>query len=95
MTTVEIIARKFRRALRNGTGLQLTLGQLQELAGYGVLDLIVKIEAQELCPPKTFPALSETTGSISNSTASALIGKPKAPQPKLNKASLAALMRNI
>ena len=63
--SVQNIAAKYRRALRNQTGATFSLEQLEELAGYGVLELIARIEAQELCPAKIAPALSEATGSIS------------------------------
>jgi len=44
------IADKFRRALRNGTGATFTLDQLREMAGYGLLVELARIEANELWP---------------------------------------------
>ena len=66
--SVQSIASKYRRALRNGTGASFTLEQLKELAGHGVLELIARIEAEELCPAKTARSSSENIGSTSAGT---------------------------
>lgn len=57
------IANKFRRALRNKTGASFTLYQLREMAGWGVLVELSRIEANELCPVNEAPgALPQTDG---------------------------------
>lgn len=56
------IANKFRRALRNKTGASFTLDQLREMAGWGVLVELSRIEANELCPVNEAPAPPQTDG---------------------------------
>lgn len=80
--SVQSIAAKYRRALRNGTGAKFTLDQLQELAGHGVLELIAQIEAQELCPAKPAPILSAITGSTSAGTANLPVSGKSPERPK-------------
>jgi hypothetical protein len=67
--SVQSIATKYRRALRNGTGAKFTFDQLQELASLGVLELIAQIEAQELYPAKPAHISSVTSGSTSGAMA--------------------------
>ena len=64
------IASKARRALRNQTGMTITLDQVRELAGYGLLELLAPFEKTELCPAKPLHSSSEITGSTSGETAS-------------------------
>ena len=46
--TASTIAHKYRRALKNGTGANLTLAELQLLAHLGALDLVTRAENEEL-----------------------------------------------
>jgi hypothetical protein len=46
--TASTIAHKYRRALKNGTGANLTLPELQLLARLGALDLVTRAENEEL-----------------------------------------------
>ena len=91
--TAHAIATKYRRALRNRTGATFTLEQLQELASYGVLEFIARIETQELCPAKPARALSENTGLIGGAT----VVRPKfgrSPEPSNDLSYIAALTAN-
>jgi hypothetical protein len=45
--TASTIAHKYRRALKNGTGANLTLPDLQLLAHLGALDLVTRAENEE------------------------------------------------
>ena len=67
--TAQAIMSKYRRALRNRTGMTLTHEQLQELGEYGVLKLLAEIEADELCPANDQYSKSEITGLPSAGTA--------------------------
>jgi hypothetical protein len=65
------IAAKFRRALRNGTGLHLTNAELHAFARLGALEIATHAENEELtsCREKVRPTSSETTGSTGGVTA--------------------------
>ena len=90
--TVQTIAKKFRRALRNGTGATFTPEQLKELAEIGLLKTLAILEAEELCPAKIHPTSSETTGSTNGATANPRSGKsPRTNLPHLDRSSIAAL----
>lgn len=52
MSHIANVARKFRRALRNDTGVHFSLEELRALAELGALDLVTSAENRELCPPK-------------------------------------------
>ena len=60
--SVQNIAAKFRRAMRHGTGASFSNEQMHELASHGVLDLIVRAEADELCRAIPRRSLSATSG---------------------------------
>ena len=49
------ITQKWRRAVRNNTGVHLTTHQLQELGSFGSLELLSTIESNELSPAKPSP----------------------------------------
>jgi hypothetical protein len=63
--TASTIAHKYRRALKNGTGIKLTLPELQLLAHLGALDLVSRAENEELTNWQEILARSSsrTTGS--------------------------------
>lgn len=44
------IADKFRRSIRNETGATFTLEQMREMASYGMLAELARLEAEELWP---------------------------------------------
>ena len=91
--TAQAIASKFRRAIRNGTGANFTHDQLRELAENGVLELIAKLEAEELCPAKNPHTPLANIGWQSGETASPLIGRSRTTGAALDKSSIAALTR--
>ena len=62
------IAQKFRRALRNQTGATISVEQIQQLAEFGILDILAKIENQELWQPRIAPTPLATIGSPSGET---------------------------
>lgn len=94
--TLQSIASKYRRALRNRTGATFTLDQLQELADHGVLALIVKMEAEELCPATRHPSSSEITGSTSVETGSRRTSGKSQPTPaSRGPLSIAALSEGL
>lgn len=68
--TAHAIASKFRRALRNGTGANFSHEQLRELGACGVLELLARLENEELCPATKKPSPSEITGLPSGVTGS-------------------------
>jgi hypothetical protein len=55
------IAQKFRRALRNGSGATFSLDQLREMASWGVLVDLSRIEANEIWPADNVPATQAST----------------------------------
>lgn len=63
--TYQTIAKKFRRALRNGTGATFTLDQLRQLAEAGVLKHLAELESDELCASNSNTA---DAGSTSDET---------------------------
>ncbi|MFT4055205.1 MAG: hypothetical protein QM681_11925 [Novosphingobium sp.] len=46
--SAQVIADKFRRALRKGSGATFSLDQLKEMAGYGILKRLAEIESDEI-----------------------------------------------
>ncbi len=70
MSHVSDVARKFRRALRNETGVHLSLDELRALAGLGALDLVTRAENLELCPPKAEPIDTDSPAPPAASTPS-------------------------
>lgn len=86
------IANKWRRAVRRNTGMQLTPEQLQELGGYGFLELLSRIESNELCPAKPAPTSSETTGSTTGGTVKPRVSG-KLPPPVDGQSFIEALAR--
>jgi hypothetical protein len=73
--TVQTIASKFRRALRNGTGATFTNEQLRQLGECGVLRLLAEMEAEELCPAKIALTGETPIGSTSGETANPRSGR--------------------
>jgi hypothetical protein len=73
--TAQAIASKFRRALRNETGVTFTNEQLQELGRLGVLRMLAEKEAEELCPAKIAHTGETPTGSTSGAMANRLSGR--------------------
>jgi hypothetical protein len=73
--TASTIAHKYRRALKNGTGANLTLPDLQLLAHLGALDLVTRAENEELTNWQEILARSSsgTTGSTNGA-----MGRPTA-----------------
>lgn len=63
------IASKIRRALKNEVGITLSFEQLRELADFGLLNTLSRIENEELCPAPALPTSSATTGSTNDVTA--------------------------
>ena len=68
--SAQSIMSKYRRALRNGTGMTLSHEQVRELGEYGVLKLLAQIEVEELCPANDQSIKSANTGSASAGTGS-------------------------
>lgn len=61
--SVQAIASKFRRALRNGTGANFTNDELRELGRMGVLVMLAEVEARELCgEPIALPPVGDHAG---------------------------------
>ena len=90
------IARKYRRALRNGTGLSLTAEQARALAEIGALDIVTEAENQELCPVKPARASTATSGS----TSVAMARQPASTRsrgtiPALDRSAIAQLAQPI
>ncbi len=86
------IARKYRRALRNQTGFNLSYEQALALAEHGALALISNAENDELCPAKLARSLSANTGSTSAATASPpMSGRSRGTRPALEASDIAAL----
>lgn len=89
--TAHTIASKFRRALRNETGVTLTLDQLRELTSYGLLELIAQREIEELCPAK--PALTGETLIGSTNAGMAVPRSGRSPSPEGGRSYIEALAR--
>ena len=87
--TAHYIAMKARKALRKDTGVTLSHSQLRELVGYGLFDLLAPHEIEELCPAKTAPISSETTGSTGGAMDVRRSGK--SPTPSNDQSFIAAL----
>lgn len=91
--TAQAIVKKYRRAIRNRTGATFTHEQLMELARYGVLETLLKLEVEELCPGKNLPTSSETTGLINGETEPPpKFGKLPPMPPKAGKSFIEALV---
>ena len=69
MSVMEDVARKYRRALRNGTGLHLTPVEMRAFAEHGALEIAAQAEIADLCPARENPTASGNTGSQSAATA--------------------------
>ena len=67
--TASTIAHKYRRALKNGTGANLTLPELQLLARLGALDLVTRAENEELMTWQEILARSSAGTTDSTDTA--------------------------
>ena len=67
--TAATIASRFRRALRNGTGMTLTSDQVHELvAQHRLLDALAQAETEELCRAKQAHTQPESFGSTNGAT---------------------------
>ena len=78
---MQVIASRIRRALRNETGVNLSLAQLCELASYGIIEEILKIEADELCRNLKAPTGETHIGSTNDVTATRpTLGKSPRPE---------------
>ena len=92
-------AKKFKRALRNETGAKFKLEELRAFADAGVLDIIQRIEAEELKAgwlAKPLPTSSETGGSTSDGTGGRRTsGRSPAMTPALDRSAIAALVAGI
>lgn len=80
--TAAVLASKFRRARRNGTGLTIGADQIDLLAEIGVYDLIARAEAEEMCLAKTARSGSTPTGSTSAGMASPPTSGRSPPIPR-------------
>lgn len=89
MSAISAIARKYRRALRNGKGTRFSLDELQALADEGALEMLQAAEARELkdkWAAKPHLTSSETSGSINAAMGSRpmsgkLLGMTRRPDP--------------
>ena len=91
--TAIAIATKCRRALRNGTGATFSSNQIRELVEFGALELITKIEVEELCREKAPPISSVIIGSTNVGMAD-LRRSGKLPTPTNDQLFIAALTAN-
>ena len=90
------IASKVRRALRNETGVALTLDQLRELVREdNLLNSLSEREANELCPATTPRSSSETIGSISAGMGGRSSGRSRPTQRPRGAMSIAALSEGM
>ena len=64
------IAPKFRRAIRNETGIKLTFEQLNELVRYGIVQEVFRLEGEEVCHAAKVNTKPGIVGSKSAATAS-------------------------
>ena len=97
MTPVGNLARKYRRALRNNTGMSLTIDQVQALTDAGALELVTTAENEEM---KEWAVIrhrtsSETIGSTSGEMGSRERGKSPTTIPPLDRSAIAALSAGI
>ena len=93
--TAQAIMSKYRRALRNGTGMTLSNDQLRELGEFGVLSLLSQIEAEELCPANT-NTKTAISGSTSGATANPpTSGRSRPTPPSRAPLSIAALSEGL
>ena len=90
LVSARIIADKLRRALRNRTGVKLSLDQIQELFRLGVIEIVLKNEMEELCLVRTTSTESETIGSKSAAMEN-LPKSGKSPRQPAEPLSIAAL----
>jgi hypothetical protein len=89
------VARKYRRALRNGTGVRFTLAELQALADIGTLEALQTAEARELqakWPATSHPTPPASSGLIAGPTASLPHGKSPGMTKKREPSAIAALV---
>jgi hypothetical protein len=78
------VARKYRRALRNETGVHFTLDELRAFAERGALDIATQAENEELTKCNARPSLTPlaTTGSPSAGTVSRRTSGSLPPIPR-------------
>lgn len=94
MGDVLTLAKKMERALRNGTGFNVTVDEMLAMSEIGVLDAVHTAKLRELqarCPAKPALTSSETGGSTSAGTANLRSGK--LPPIEAGRSYIAALSR--
>ena len=67
--TAHSIPSKLRRAIKNGTGVTFNNSQVREFGELGILEDLMSIEAEELCPRKRHHSSSEISGLTREGTA--------------------------
>lgn len=83
MSHMSAVARKYRRALRNETGVHFTVDELRAFAAWGALEIASRAENQELtkCADPANTPLA-TSGSTSGGTANPPTSGKSAAIPK-------------
>jgi len=92
MSEIANVARKLRRALRNQTGVQLTLGEIRAVAVIGALDLVTKAENDELTREyrDSLAALEQSSNSVAQKQVEA-----SSDRPPLTPAAMRALVSGM
>ena len=89
------LAKKLERAMRNGTGFNVTTEEVAAMVQDDIVDAVYAAKLRRLkarCPVKTAPMSSENTGLTSAATAPRPTpGKPQPIGPEAAKSYIAAL----
>ena len=82
MGAMSSVARKYRRALRNETGVHFSLDELRVFAEWGALEIAARAENEELCPVRNMNTQLATFGSQKGETANRPTSGKSQPIPK-------------
>lgn len=95
MSDILTLAKKMERALRNGTGFNVTADEMLVLSEIGVIDRVHGAKLEELkarCPVKRVPTRAATTGSTSAGTEHRpMSGRSPATSPEAGRSFIEAL----
>ena len=95
MGDVLSLAKKMERALRNGTGFNVSSDEIGVLAELGIFQTVTQKKIEELqarCPVKIAPTSSETSGSTNDATANHLMsGRPLPTGKEVARSYISAL----
>jgi hypothetical protein len=88
------LAKKLERAMRNGTGFNVTPEEVSALVQDDIVDVVYAAKLRRLkeqCPARIAPTSSENTGSTRGGTASRPAGRSQPTSPEADRSYIARL----